>query len=239
MKTPTVKMLGLIASLLLSVTAQASDRWETLRAINWVENPTNHTRRGAFGELGPYQFRPQTWRMHTTKPFAWAVERAHADEVAVKHYEWLRRELREAGIDPSPYNIALAWNSGLGAVTNGRVPRVTYDYANRVSNLVAEQKSRQTAGVVTLASSPKRGRPAPKPAAMAFNVNKAPLLVFNPKGSVFSLPAPLSEPAVTGDIPVVRASASGSLWPLAALPPAKTETPFVVGAATPMFALPE
>jgi len=226
-------MFGLIAGLLLSVTAEASDRWETLRAINWVENPTNHTRRGAFGELGPYQFRPQTWRMHTRKPFEWAVERVHADEVAVKHYEWLRRELQEAGIDPSPYNIALAWNSGLTSVISGRVPRVTYDYANRVANLVAQQKARQPVAVAS-----RSDRRAPKPAAIAFDLNRAPGIVFNPAKTVFQLPAPLEERSSSGEIPVVRASSSAGLL-ASVFPPARSGSPFVVGAATPMFALPE
>lgn len=226
-------MFGLIAGLLLSVTAEASDRWETLRAINWVENPTNHTRRGAFGELGPYQFRPQTWRMHTRKPFEWAVERVHADEVAVKHYEWLRRELQEAGIDPSPYNIALAWNSGLTSVISGRVPRVTYDYANRVANLVAQQKARQPVAVAS-----RSDRRAPKPAAIAFDLNRAPRIVFNPPKAAFQLPAPLEEPSVSGDIPVVRASSATGIL-ASALVPARSDKTFVIGTTTAMFALPE
>lgn len=226
-------MLGLIAGLLLSVTTEASDRWETLRAINWVENPTNHTRRGAFGELGPYQFRPQTWRMHTRKPFEWAVERVHADEVAIKHYEWLRRELREAGIDPSPYNIALAWNSGLTAVTRGRVPRVTYDYANRVANLVAQQKSRQLADEIA-----KTDRRSSKPVSIAFDLSRAPRIVFNPAKAAFQLPAPLEEPAVSGEIPVVRASSTAGIF-ASTVVPTRSDKTFVIGAATAMFALPE
>lgn len=128
--------------------AAAGDRADTLRAINLVENPTNHTRRGSKGELGPYQFRVQTWRMHTRKPFSLAVVREHADEVAIKHYEWIKRGLTDSGIDPNPFNIAMAWNSGLGAVTNGRVPTVTYNYAERVHNLVeAQQQQRAVAAV--------------------------------------------------------------------------------------------
>jgi hypothetical protein len=238
MKTPSVKFVGLALFLLLGSMAQATDRWETLRAINWVENPTNHTRRGAFGELGPYQFRPQTWRMHTKKPFAWAVERAHADEVAVKHYEWLRRELREAGIDPSPYNIALAWNSGLGAVTNGRVPRATYDYANRVANLVGDQKARQTARIAAPSPAFRTVRSEPRQTAAAFDLHRVPRLVFNPAKSTFMLPAPLEEPAVFGEIPVVRVSAPEIMLPTAQRP-VRSAGYSVVGAATPMFALPE
>jgi hypothetical protein len=123
----------------------AEERADVLRAINWVENPSNHSRRGAHGELGPYQFMAQTWRLHTRKPFHLAVVREHADEIAVKHYEWLCKGLRDAGIDPNPYNVALAWNSGLGAVTSGRVPMITYNYAERVHNLVDAQRAQRIA----------------------------------------------------------------------------------------------
>lgn len=125
--------------------AVASERWETLRAINWVENPTNHTHYGPKGELGPYQFRRDTWRMHTSKPFSQATDRATADEVAVIHYEWLKRQLAEAGIDPTAFNIAMAWNCGLNAVISGRVPTVSYHYAEQVTNLVDMLKSRERA----------------------------------------------------------------------------------------------
>jgi hypothetical protein len=248
MKTPSVKMLGLIASLVLSATAATSDRWETLRAINWVENPTNHARPGPYGELGPYQFRAQTWRMHTKKPFAWATQRAHADEIAVKHYEWVRRELSQAGIDPSPYNIALAWNSGVGAVTNGRVPRVTYDYANRVSNLVAEQKSRRVA-VTAKASAPEaraavRGFvPLFHVAASAEEARDSSPARPSPRGVdtfAFALGAGQDEDA----IPVVRAMrpavAAASATASVGIATATSSRPLLaLGAPAPRFFLPE
>jgi hypothetical protein len=80
--------------------------------------------------------------MHTRVPFSQAVDRVQADVVAVKHYEWIKRGLTVAGIDPSPFNIALAWNCGLGAVVSGRVPTVTYRYAEQVNNLVESLKAR-------------------------------------------------------------------------------------------------
>jgi hypothetical protein len=127
-------LAGLAAA---TASAAASDRWLTLQAINWVENPHNSTRAGPHGELGPYQFRRATWRMYTKKPFAQAIQREDADEVAVKHYEWLRRGLENGGIDPTPFNIALAWNAGLDQVVNGRAPDCAYQYAEQVNNLVA------------------------------------------------------------------------------------------------------
>lgn len=142
MKRHLIKLLLLVSTLGLSVAARGSDRWETLRAINWVENPTNQTQVGRFGELGPYQFRPATWRMHTQKPFRQAIQREVADEVAVKHYEWIKRTFEQAGVDATVFNIAMAWNCGTEAVISGRVPTVSYHYAERVANLVETLKER-------------------------------------------------------------------------------------------------
>jgi hypothetical protein len=136
MKRLLTHLLLLIPILGFTIKAGADDRWETLRAINLVENPTNHTRMGRFGELGPYQFRAGTWRMHTRKSFSLATQRAAADEVAILHYEWIKQNLERAGVDATTYNIAMAWNTGVGNVVNGRVPSVSYDYAERVTNLV-------------------------------------------------------------------------------------------------------
>ncbi len=136
MKRQLTQILLLVSALAFTIKASADDRWETLRAINWVENPTNHTRMGRFGELGPYQFRPATWRMHTRKPFQMAIQREAADEVAVIHYEWIKSRLEAAGVDASAFNIAMAWNTGVDNVINGRAPSVSYNYAERVVNLV-------------------------------------------------------------------------------------------------------
>ena len=148
MKRHLTPILLLVSLLGFALKAAAADRWETLRAINWVENPTNNTRMGRFGELGPYQFRAGTWRMHTKKSFQLANQRAAADEVAIKHYEWIKRTLGNAGVDASPFNIAMAWNSGVDNVVNGRAPSVSYDYAQRVTNLVHTFKRNTTHSTV-------------------------------------------------------------------------------------------
>lgn len=136
MKTQLVKILLGVVVLVFTIEAKASERWETLRAINWVENPTNHAKAGRFGELGPYQFRPTTWRMHTTKPFQLAVQRSVADEIAVKHYEWIKTMLERGGVEANAFNIAMAWNCGAQAVIAGRIPAITFQYAQRVTNLI-------------------------------------------------------------------------------------------------------
>ena len=140
----------------------ASERWETLQAINWVENPFNSPKAGPGGELGPYQFRPATWRMYTRKPFALAVERQHSDDVAVRHYEWIKHSLLNSGINPTPFYIALAWNAGIGQVVNGRAPASAYEYASQVNNLVGVLKARQIgASVAKTMAGPSAGVPEP------------------------------------------------------------------------------
>jgi hypothetical protein len=190
------QILLMVSALVITTQACADDRWETLRAINWVENPSNHTRKGRFGELGPYQFRPTTWRMHTSRPFSQATLREAADEVAVKHYEWIKTSLERAGVHPSPFNIAMAWNTGVNNVLKGRVPNVTYNYAERVSNLVETFKQRTAsvpvAPIVTHAPVPS--------ASVQFSLER-PVVRF----AVFSQDAPKFEIAVAPapEIPVV------------------------------------
>lgn len=183
---------------LLACLAHAKDdvRWETLRAINWVENPTNHTRMGRFGELGPYQFRPTTWRMHTRKPFQMAVQREAADEVAVKHYEWIKRNLENAGVDATPFNIALAWNSGVDNVVHGRAPDESYDYAKRVVNLVHTFEQRAAAAVAAQSEEP---RPVVLPHFIPSLDRPALLLPMDansPKFVLAAAPLPAPEPVV-------------------------------------------
>jgi hypothetical protein len=81
--------------------------------------------------------------MYTRKPFALAVERQHSDDVAVRHYEWIKRSLLNSGINPTPFYIALAWNAGIGQVVSGRAPASAYEYASQVNNLVGVLKARQ------------------------------------------------------------------------------------------------
>lgn len=159
-----IRLVSITALLgLFGLAARGSERWEALQAINWVENPTNHSRMGAHGELGPYQFRMATWRMHTAHPFSLAVQRQYADEVAVKHYEWIKAGLERAGIQPVPFNIALAWNGGLDAVVNGRAPTASYLYAARVQNLVEKlQRQQRTVGADSRAPQTAAAASAPQ-----------------------------------------------------------------------------
>jgi hypothetical protein len=133
-RAPLPASVGL-ALILTGLPTFASERWATLEAIHCVENPRDVTRPGPCGELGAYQFREMTWRMHTEAPFVSALDRRASDAVAVKHYEFLKRELERAGVAATPYTIALAWNGGLAAAVRRRAPAAARDYAERVANL--------------------------------------------------------------------------------------------------------
>lgn len=141
----------LVAAMLLCIAGglRAAGQWETLQAIHLIENPRNSARPGAHGELGAYQFRHSTWRMHTRQPFQKALVRSHADQVAVAHYDWLSTQLRRNGLPASSYNIALAWNAGIGAVISGRVPAVSRQYAQRVVNIAGDLERSKLAASIT------------------------------------------------------------------------------------------
>lgn len=127
-----------VAACLLAAPARASQRWATLQAIHLLENPADSAKPGNCGELGAYQFREATWRMHTAAPFALALDRRVSDAVAVKHYDWLKAELERRGLEATPFRIALAWNGGIRAVLASRPPPAVADYASRAANLAAE-----------------------------------------------------------------------------------------------------
>lgn len=131
-------LLALMAGGVFAGDVHATGRTDVLRAIQAVENPHGSSRPGKYGELGPYQFRPGTWRMHTKVPFDRALSREAAETVAIRHYEWIKRGLVRNGVAASPYNIALAWNGGLSAVVRGRASAASHDYADRVNNLARE-----------------------------------------------------------------------------------------------------
>lgn len=144
-------LVGWVGSPVAVTATEALSRWSTLEAIHKLENPRNLTRPGPRGELGAYQFRSGTWRMHTSAPFLRALDRAESDVVAVKHYEWLKRGLEEAGVPASTYNIALAWNGGLSAAVRGRAPRAAHSYAQRAVNLAADYARGAAPPLVALA----------------------------------------------------------------------------------------
>jgi hypothetical protein len=134
-----------VGVVVLSVQARASERWATLEAIHQLENPSDSETPGSFGELGAYQFREETWKMHTEAPFTRALDRRSSDAVAVKHYDWIKSQLEAKGVAPTPYNVALAWNGGIRAVFDPRPPAMAVDYANRAANIAAVLEKTQLA----------------------------------------------------------------------------------------------
>ncbi|HLP02222.1 MAG TPA: hypothetical protein VK163_09360 [Opitutaceae bacterium] len=144
-----IRLLMAVMLVCLAASLRAGEQWETLQAIHLIENPQNSPRPGAHGELGAYQFRQTTWRMHSRAPFRNALVRSHADQVAVAHYDWLVQQLQRNGLRPSAYNIALAWNAGIGAVVSGRAPRASHQYAQRVVNIADELRRATIASSIT------------------------------------------------------------------------------------------
>jgi hypothetical protein len=130
-------VLFLVAVVVMSVRARASERWATLEAIHQLENPRDTEAPGSFGELGAYQFREETWKMHTEAPFTRALDRRSSDAVAVKHYDWIKSELEKKGVAATPYNVALAWNGGIKAAFDPHPPAGAVDYATRAANIAA------------------------------------------------------------------------------------------------------
>lgn len=222
---PAQKFLSVLCAVALALpVVGASERAETLRAINWVENPTNHTRPGSRGELGPYQFMPQTWRRHTRTPFSRAVVREQADAVAVRHYEWIKDGLRDAGIDPSSYNIALAWNCGLGAVKSGRIPAVSYYYAERVQNLVEQQRARRQAALAAATTENRTRPPLPAPSADPMQATQPEsMFAFDTSTDTPRFVVAATEPLYAPSIPTVVTAKANAIAVAAVAPTRPTE----------------
>jgi len=124
-----------VLSVVVETVEASPDRAATLEAIRLIENPRNVSRPGPGGELGPWQFKAETWRMHTGRPFADALDRDEALRVAGRHYDWICRGLAKARLPQDAYHVALAWNSGLGAVIRRQAPSRAHRYAERAANL--------------------------------------------------------------------------------------------------------
>jgi hypothetical protein len=129
----------------LAVSAKAQSRWATLQAIHSLENPSNRRTPGPCGELGAYQFRATTWHQYSDRPFSSALNRQASDAVAIRYYTWLKTQVERAGYPATTYNIALAWNGGLSAVSGHGATRSVRDYAQRAANLAADYDQRTAA----------------------------------------------------------------------------------------------
>lgn len=103
-----------------------------LHALSLVESGGNAAAVGRRGERGAFQMMPAVV----------AECGGYGERQAAAKLRLLARELEHAGVDPQPFNLALAWNAGLGAVLRARALTVSYQHAGRVCALF-EQLSRQ------------------------------------------------------------------------------------------------
>jgi hypothetical protein len=107
-----------------------------LNAIGAVEDPDHRFAVGAHGERGHWQMKEATWKQYTKLPFdEWADDDEAGRLVALAHLQWLTLELLRAGIEPTPYNLAVAWNAGLTPLVEETYTESTEEYANRVALL--------------------------------------------------------------------------------------------------------
>jgi len=177
-------ILTLIIAGSLCVTSRAGTD-AVLRGIRIVETQDqSHPPRGKLGERGPYQFRRSTWKMHTSSSFDLAENREVANTVAKRHYAWIEAQLRANGVEPSSYNVALAWNAGVNAVIRGSAPAVANDYATRVLNIAAtlvdeERQPSAPAPAVAVDETPAEPNQmlAPEVSAPALSVSPAEAVV--------------------------------------------------------------
>ncbi len=163
-----------------------------LHGIRIVETKDQtHPPRGKLGERGPYQFRRGTWRMHTSSHFDLAENREVANTVAQRHYAWIQAQLHANGCEPSPYNVALAWNAGVNAVIRGNAPAVAHDYANRVLNIastLSDEIPTPAAPASALAEVEPTAKPNPIPVLEPISI---PVPAVTPAVVVASSPAPV------------------------------------------------
>lgn len=93
-----------------------------LQAVAIVESGNNPHVVGAVGERGRFQM----------APLVAASCGGYGEREAARWERHLERELVAMGVEPLPFNVALAWNAGPTKVRAGRVPLSSYDYARRV-----------------------------------------------------------------------------------------------------------
>ena len=111
-----------------------------LDAVAIVETGGNPRAVGSKGERGLYQFTRATWQQHTKHSHYEAHDPKFSRMIAQKHYDWLYSNLSRRGFPPSPYWLAVAWNSGLSRTTKGKPPSMSRRYGERVSNLVFDSQ---------------------------------------------------------------------------------------------------
>lgn len=134
--------LGALAVATLKAAGRNEADVKFLRGIREIETGNNPRAIGIEGEFTAYQFTLATWRDYTEISPAEALRNPKlADWVAENHLDWLRTNLRKAGVATTTYNLALAWHAGIGAVVRGEARQTQHDYARRVVHLVEGPRS--------------------------------------------------------------------------------------------------
>jgi len=123
-------------------TNAAPEKTAFLAAIRAVETGDSPAAVGKLGERGAYQFRRHVWHQHTSSSFWLAHDPSTADQVAQRHFDWLVKACKVAGIHPTTQVLAMAWNAGLSRVLCGSAPQISVAYATRVSRLCGERTSK-------------------------------------------------------------------------------------------------
>lgn len=120
-----MKILTLLLAMLGPVSLWAHvDRDALIDAIGIVETG-GRAQIGAHGERGVYQLTPAVRR----------IVGGEDRDAALRWLDLLETRLMANHIDLNPFNIALAYNGGVGGLVRGRAPMASYDYALRVTTM--------------------------------------------------------------------------------------------------------
>jgi hypothetical protein len=109
-----------------------------LAGIHLVENPRGLI--GAAGEHGPYHLLPTSRAAAARRLRERGVTAPAELQLAREHLAQIRREYAALGVADLPFNLALAWNAGATAAARNRAPESSYDYAQRVMNLMEDAR---------------------------------------------------------------------------------------------------
>lgn len=107
-----------------------------LFSISEVETGHKFWKTGRNGEKSQYQFMSYVWYKYTKVPFYYASNRKYQEtvnDVAQKHLDQIKSDIKRRNLEINPYNCALVWNGGLGALNKPK--KRTIDYGRRVENL--------------------------------------------------------------------------------------------------------
>jgi hypothetical protein len=105
-----------------------------------VESRCDDSAIGPNGERSAYQITRDAWEETTSLPFSDASDPTTAFAVARQRLIWIKWGLLEAHIEPTPYNLALAWREGRSGVILGKwANQAVRDYGIRVENLYRDR----------------------------------------------------------------------------------------------------